>query len=280
MFKNYIDYKKPKFDFFAYHNISVAFRRIESVLFITLCLLLIATSKFNNKITDAISMRIVEYSMPASHIVSFSINLVVKTCTDLRDLIDAKDRNSILIQENEKLKSFYIKSLSIHQENIQLKEILKYAGLRSSKYVVARLIAQPYQTYSRNVFIDSGSINGVKEDDIVTSNNGLIGRVTQVGENKSQVLLATDINSRIPIVVSGSKTKGILAGNNSNKMEILYLEKSHHITTGDLVFTSGDGDSLPPGLLIGVVTKVDKGYAEIEMVENINNLDVVSVINY
>ncbi len=280
MFKNYLEYKKPRADFFVYHNLSGLFRRIETLLFVFLCLVLIITSKFNSKVTDNLSMKLVNYSMPMARIVSMPLNAVVGMTINFQELIDAKNKNLLLVAENEKLKSLYIKSLNIHQENTQLKEILKYVGLRSTKFLVARLIAHPYQTYSRNVFIDSGSLQGVKEDDIVTGNNALIGRVEQVNESKSRVLLATDINSRIPVIVSGARTKGILAGNNSNVMEILYLEKNHHIAKGDMVFTSGDGDALPPGLLIGVVTSVDKGTAEVEMIENVKNLDVVSVINY
>lgn len=280
MFKNYLAYKKPKSNFFVYYNVSRAFRHIETTLFVISCLILILTSKINHKITDAITMAVVEFSVPIARTVSMPLNAVVNIAINFQELVDAQNRNEVLIKENEQLKSLYIKSLNIYQENTQLREIFKYVGLRSTKFLVSRLIAHPYQTYSQNVFIDSGETQGVKEDDIVTGNNALIGRVAQVSAGKSRVLLTTDINSRIPVIVSGARTKGILAGNNSNVMEILYLEKIHHITVGDMVFTSGDGDSLPPGLLVGIVTKVDKGYAAVEMVENVKNLDVVGVVNY
>ncbi len=280
MFKDYLEYKSHRANFFVYHNLSRIFRRVGPLFFTVLCLALIVTSKFNSKITDDISMKVVNYSMPVAQVVSVPLNLVVDLSVNLQELIDAKNENIVLASENERLKSLYIKSLNIHQENTQLKKILKYVNLRSTKFLVAHLIAHPYQTYSRNVLIDSGSLQGVREDDIVTGNNALVGRVDQISEGKSRVLLATDINSRIPVIVSGSRTKGILAGNNSNVMDILYLEKSHLIKIGDMVFTSGDGEALPPGLLVGVVTAVGKGAAQVEMIENVKNLDVVSVINY
>jgi rod shape-determining protein MreC len=92
--------------------------------------------------------------------------------------------------------------------------------------------------------------------------------------------LVTDANSRIPIIASKSRVRGILSGNNSLLMEVLYLQKNHAIRAGDWIFTSGDGDTLPPGLLIGVVEKVDVGYATVEMVENINNADIVTIMDY
>ncbi len=225
-------------------------------------------------------MKIVESSVPIARVVSMPLNAIVNITINFQELIDARNKNTMLAQENEQLRSLYIKSLNIHQENTELKAILKYVGLRSVKFLAAHLIAHPYQTYSRNVFIDAGSDQNVKEDDIVTGNNALIGRVEQVSNNKARVLLATDINSHIPVIVSGARNKGILAGNNSNVMEILYLDKVNNIKVGDMVFTSGDGDLMPPGLLIGVVTKAGKGYAGVEMIENVKNLNLVSVINY
>ena len=86
--------------------------------------------------------------------------------------------------------------------------------------------------------------------------------------------------SRIPIITSKTRVRGILAGNGSGIMEILYLPKNHTITEGDWIFTSGDGDTLPPGLLVGVVKKADKDYVGVAMVENINNADIVTVMHY
>jgi cell shape-determining protein MreC len=64
-------------------------------------------------------------------------------------------------------------------------------------------------------------------------------------------------------------------------MEILYLPKVIGISEREMIFTSGDGDTLPPGLLVGIVKKVDKsGKVTVAMVENINNLNMVTVIEY
>lgn len=280
MFKNYLEYKEQKSYFFVYHNLKNLFKRIEIPFFSFLCLILIIISKTNNGIVNTVSMKVAEYSTPVSKTISLPINFIVKNIIDFQDLIYAQNKNLILTRENEKLKSLYIQSLNIQQENFQLREIIRYTGARSTKYLVARLVAQPYQTYNNNVFIDSGSTQGVREGDIVVGHNALIGRIDQVGEYKSRVLLATDINSHIPIIISGANVKGILVGNNSNVMKILYLDKLSKINIGDMVFTSGDGDSIPPGLLIGIITEFDNGDAKVEMAENIKDLDMVSVINY
>ena len=282
MLKNYLEYREQRSYFFVYHNIKNIFKRIEVLFFSFLCLILIIISKTNSGITDTISMKVVEYSMPISTTISLPINFIVKKIINFNNLVDAQNKNLILTRENEKLQSLYIRSLNIQQENLQLRKIINYTGSRSTKYIATRLIAQPYHTYNNNVFIDSGSEQGIKEDNIVIGRNAFIGRISQVGDYKSRVLLATDINSHIPIIISGTKEnfKGILVGNNNNIMQILYLDKLAQINIGDMVFTSGDGDSLPPGLLIGAITKFNGKDVEVEMAENVKNLDMVSVISY
>ena len=63
-------------------------------------------------------------------------------------------------------------------------------------------------------------------------------------------------------------------------MEILYLPKNHQIAVGDKIFTSSDGDVVPPGLLVGVVKKVDKNSVLVVGIEDINSLNIVSIIDY
>jgi cell shape-determining protein MreC len=58
------------------------------------------------------------------------------------------------------------------------------------------------------------------------------------------------------------------------------LPKNHGIEENDWVFTSGDGDTLPPGLLIGVVKKVDKEEVKVAMVEDVSNADIVTILDY
>ncbi|MFT6106685.1 MAG: rod shape-determining protein MreC [Rickettsiales bacterium] len=280
MFKHYLEPKRSKSNFFAYHNLRRVIQNIEEPLFAFLCLALIVTSKINPKITDNLANVIVEYSTPIARIASAPFNAVVDVVINFQELMEIRKRNIFLTKENQDLKSVYIKSLKILQENRQIIKTINYAAPKSSQFVVAHLIAKPHQIFSRNVFIDAGENYQIKTGNIVTGSRALVGRIDQVGTEKSRVLLATNINSRIPVLISGSKTKGILAGNNSDLMKILYLGKDHSVKIGDMVFTSGDGDEIPSGILVGVISKTDRKNAYVKMIEDVKNLDLISVINY
>ncbi|MFT6077575.1 MAG: rod shape-determining protein MreC [Myxococcota bacterium] len=280
MFKNYLEPKRSKTNFFAYHNFRRAVQNIEVPLFAILCFVLLITSKINPQITNNFSMAIVGYSTPIARIVSAPFNAIVDVAINFQELMKIQKYNIALTKENQELKSIYVKSLNVLQENQKIKETIRYVSPKSSQFVIAHLLAKPNQIFSRNIFIDAGENYQIKEGNIVIGSSALVGRIEQVSENKSRVLLATSINSRIPVVILGSKAKGILAGNNSDLMKILYLQKDHLVRVGDMVFTSGDGDAIPGGILIGVITKTDTKNAYVKMIEDVKNLDVVSVINY
>ena len=262
------------------HSFTLVFKKIETVLFSFLCVIFLITSRVNPDFSKDVSFTFVSISIPIIKFASFPFNTIVNIFTNFGELVDAKKENKILKEELATLRNFYIKSLNVHQENKELRNVLNYVSSKSSSFKVARIIGRSHQLFNQKIFIDAGEYRNIKEGSIATGNHGVIGRIFEVGEDKSRLVLLTDAISRIPIITSKSRMRGILAGNGSGLMEILYLPKNHTIEVGDWVFTSGDGDTLPPGLLVGVVKKVDSDSAFVAMVEDTSNADIVTVMDY
>lgn len=274
----YLNFESRRTNYSIKHSFSLVFKKIETVFFAFFCVILLIVSKVNRDLSRDVSFGFVTVSLPVVKFASFPFNMVINLLTDFEELVNAKKENVVLKEELEKLRSFYIKSLNIHQENKELREILNFVTAKSSTFKVARVIGRSHQVFNQKAFIDAGKNRGLKDGSIVTGNRGVIGRVDEVYEDKSRLLLLNDASSRIPVITSKTRTRGILAGNNSGLMEILYLPKNHMIEVGDTVFTSGDGDTLPPGLLVGVVKKVDKNSAWVAMVEDVSGVDIVTII--
>jgi rod shape-determining protein MreC len=213
-------------------------------------------------------------------IVATPINSSIDLILNFKKLLLAKKENEKLREELTRLQNYYINSLAIHQENKELREALNFVKSKTENYKIARIIGMSHQSFNQKLLIDIGKNNNIKEGQIITGTRGVIGRIIEIFDDKARVLLITDTNSRIPIIASKARNRGILAGNNGNLMEILYLPKNHQITVGDKIFTSSDGDVIPPGLLIGVVRKVDKNGVYVSGVENINSLNIVTIIDY
>ena len=270
----------PRSNLIIQHSFNLVFRKIETIFFIFLSVICLITSKINHDFSNKISNVFITISTPIVKIVSFPINGSIDLIVNFNKLALAKTENLKLKEELFKLQNYYLTSLAIHQENKELRSALNFVKSKTENYKVARIIGMSHQAFDQKLLIDSGKSRDIKEGQIIAGNRGVIGRVSEVFEDKSRILLLTDSSSRIPIIASRARNRGILAGNNSGLMEILYLPKNHQIAVGDKIFTSSDGDTVPPGLLIGVVKKIDKNSVYVSGIEDINSLNIVTIIDY
>lgn len=278
--KQYLNYKRTKANYSVSYGFGLVFERIQTVLFSFLCVVFLISSRLGSDFSKDVSFVFVSVSLPIVKVASFPFNAVITLLTDFSELVDAKKENKVLKEELEKLRSFYIKSLNIHQENKELRNILNFVTAKTSSFKVAQIVGRSHQVFNQQVFIDAGANREIKVGNIVTGTHGVVGRIEEVFKDKSRLILLSDARSRIPVITSKARVRGILSGNNSTTMELLYLPKKHGIEKGDWVFTSGDGDTLPPGLLVGVVKKVYENSALVVAVEDVNNIDVVTIIGY
>jgi rod shape-determining protein MreC len=276
----YLGFDRVRAHYSLQYSFILIFKKIEFAFFCFLCVIILITSKLNEDFSKNISSGFVTVSIPIIKVASFPFNVTIDLLTNFQELVEARIDNQALIAENQDLQSLYIKALNVNNENKELKQTLRFITSKSVNYKVARIVGRSHELFGQTLYLNVGKDRDIKEGSIVSGNRGAIGRVAEVFDNKSRLILATDANSRIPIITSKARVRGVLAGNNSGMMEILYLQKNHTIKVGDWVFTSGDGDTLPAGILVGVVKKVDQGYAAVEMVENVNNTDIVTIMEY
>ncbi len=276
----HLNFSNKRVNYSIKHSFGLVFNKIETVFFSFLCVVCLVVSKVDHDFSRDVSSVFVNISLPVAKFASFPFNAAFSLVTDFSELVRAKEENKDLKEELEKLRSFYIKSLNIHQENKNLREMLQFVSSKSANFKVAQIIGRSNPLFNQKIFIDAGEDRGLKEGEIITGKRGVIGRVSEVYENKSHIFLLNDAISRIPVITSQARSKGILAGNGSGMMEILYLPKNHDIQVGEMIFTSGDGDTLPPGLLAGVVSRVNKDSVLVSMVEDVNNADLVTILAY
>jgi len=196
------------------------------------------------------------------------------------DLTIAKQRNIELREKIIKLEKIQIEAINTFQENKELKSILNFAYSKTTNFKTAQIVGRTNEIFSQKLYINAGRDQDIKEGSVVTGNDGVIGRIAEISDDKSRVILINDANSKIPVIASKSRIRTILSGNGSNLMELLYLPKKHNIKVGDLIFTSGDGDTLPSGLLIGAVSKVTIDKVLISPSQNSQNADIVLIMEY
>ncbi len=193
------------------------------------------------------------------------LELVARPVGTLGDMIDSieamtdlRAENEALTRENDRLRNWQTVARRLEAENAALRELTKMMPDSGLRFVTARVIGDPGGAFARSVLVNAGARDGVEKGQAAITSVGLAGRVAQVGVRSSRILLLTDINSRIPVLVGAGRDRAILAGDNTNQPKLLYLAPSIEVYPGDHVVTSGHGGVFPPGLPVGVVTQASE----------------------
>ncbi len=130
--------------------------------------------------------------------------------------------------------------------------------------VPAPVIARDPSGVLQTVMIGAGSDAGVKVGHVIVSDQGVIGRVSDVGPSFSKVLLVTDPASAVSAIVQGSRATGIVRGQYGDTLVMEWILQTEQVAIGDVVITAGlalgsDLRSLyPKGLVIGTVVALDR----------------------
>jgi rod shape-determining protein MreC len=130
------------------------------------------------------------------------------------------------------------------------------------------------------VLINAGTAQGISKGQAAVTGKGLAGQVVQIGYRSARVLLITDINSRVPILVEGSRKRAILAGDNGILPRLTFLPVNASVAPGDRVVTSGHGGVFPPGLPVGRITVADDGVLRVAPFFELDRLEYISLVDH
>ena len=188
--------------------------------------------------------------------------------------------NQQLREENQKLLALYDKARVLEVENKLLSGLLNYVPPPAAEFMTARIIAEEGDAFSHSVIAYTGNSNRVKKGQVVLSERGVVGRVDKVGQMYSKIILITDINSRIPVMVERTRVRGILAGDNTSMPKMIFIPLDAELEAGDRIVTSGVAGVFPSGLPIGKVVSVDKNSVKIKPYNNLERLEYVRIVDY
>lgn len=169
-------------------------------------------------------------------------------------------------------------------ENNRLKTLLDFKKKLSYVTVACRVIGRDPSNWANTIIVDKGIRDGIKIDSPVLYVDGLVGRVIELGESISKVILITDFNSRVVALVERTRQVGVVYGMNKNICKLKYIPLDSDIKVGDKIVSSGLGGVYPKGLLVGEVISVGKEsdrlslYAIVRPSQYLDKLEEVFVI--
>lgn len=233
----------------------------------------------DNKLTSSLQMSVLDsssYIMSSSSTITNNLDAIQST---IYEFINLHAKYKKLQLENQLLKDKALTFQQILFENEELRRLNNVTLPKATKIATTRIISQFDDSHSNTAVILAGKKQHVKDGQVVVNGDGVIGRIVNVGEKVSRVMLLTDASSKIPGFFPRTKEHGIIIGEN-NKLSVRYLAQSTKIAVGDLVLTSGDGALFPYGLPIGVVSSMKNGDIIITSFYDPDKLDLVSVLSY
>ena len=145
-------------------------------------------------------------------------------------------------------------------------------------YVSGRIIGDSGGPFVRAVLLNAGRREGIRPGVAAVTGDGLVGRVVEAGKRSARILLLTDLNSRVPVVVESSRYRAILEGNNTDILKLGFLPNTDNVEIGDRIITSGHGGLFPAGLPVGEVSRVDSDTAVVTPYVQFNRLEFVRIL--
>jgi rod shape-determining protein MreC len=144
--------------------------------------------------------------------------------------------------------------LEAEATNRRLQQLLEFRSHLPIGSVTASIIANSASTWFQSCLLDKGSDDRVRKGMAVVTPLGVVGQVVSVTARSAKVLLITDANSGVDVLVQRTRARGIVSGSLENGPVLKYVKRSEDIQVGDRLITSGLDGIFPKGMLVGTVT--------------------------
>jgi len=211
-----------------------------------------------------------------------------------RGLVHAKRENGRLRAELDRLRQQSIQSQADREDNVKFRALLRFIeGPRFPQDyspVNGRVISAAPSDFNQQVLISVGSDHGVRRDAPVVTQDGLVGRVTDLTGSAARVMLVTDEESAVPALDQKTGAVGLVrVGQRQGQLILDRVPKEQAVSEGDLIVTAGTQSKaypslFPRGIVIGKVTSVGQTDTasfksiQVEPFVNFGSLDQVTVL--
>lgn len=161
-----------------------------------------------------------------------------------------------------------VQAEQLARENAELRTLLGLAPALQVRSQAAEVLYEAADPYSRKLFIDRGTAQGVKPGSPVVNQHGVVGQVTHVYALTSEVTLLSDKDAAIPVLNARTRQRGAAFGGAAGApMELRFTSANADVQAGDVLTTSGLDGVYPPGLPVATVLSVERraesGFARI-----------------
>ena len=229
-------------------------QRFSLLGLIVFSLVILILGGFNFKPVNYLKLVIKEIAYRSSFIASVPENFIKENYQTIQkhiNLYDIDERNKL---ELEDLRAKDLLNNFIVLENERLKWIVEDYLFESDK-IYAKVLSDKNSPFLKSIIINKGSKHGINLGAVVKDKEYLIGKIVEVNYTTSRILLLSDINSKIPVLIEPQGLLSILSGTGNKDGVIQYSKVENIIEDTSIVYTSGVGGLFNAGIPVGSITK-------------------------
>ena len=154
--------------------------------------------------------------------------------------------------------------------------------------IYANVITRSYDNWNETFVINKGSKDGVREKQTVISKDGLVGYISKVEEDASEVTTILDPSAAVSVKISNINALALVKGDFSllskGQMRLINIPIDTELAVGETVYSSGIGELYKKGIPVGTITEViskkndiDR-FGIVDVFVDIESLDMVGII--
>ena len=197
---------------------------------------------------------VITFSKPGLMLVAKPFDITNNVLVFLSNFKEIKNLNISLEAENSELKDKINRNNFLEYENLRLKKLLNINEKNYSKKLIGRILIDPYKNDDFSFVIDLGKKDGLKINDIVFNEYGMIGRVLELGDFSSKVISLYDQDSVIPVFSMETKKSFFVKGSGNNLL-IKHFDSPFSLKHNEVLITTKAAGYFKEGIKVGKVKK-------------------------
>lgn len=245
-----------------------------------LCSLFLLTTPYhNNQFSKLLERSFSEVTSPVADFINDKLSFVNSYVASASLYLNTAEDNKSLIRENETLHIYYQKYLALERENQELRGLLQYSAHVENKFLTTKIVSFSSTPIAKIATIAVGSEDGILPNQIITNQDGVVGKVLEIFEHSAKILLIIDSKSKIAFTTAQSKERAVSSGvGDFDSLSIQYLSPGSKLIDGEEVLTSGEGGVYPSGLKIGTIQKKGESEFVVRPYVRFKKLDYISIL--
>tara|TARA_B100000787_G_scaffold51874_1_gene37419 strand:- start:3279 stop:4130 length:852 start_codon:yes stop_codon:yes gene_type:complete len=248
------------------------------LIFFSIIFLILGSLNF--KVIDYVKITIKEIAYRSSFIVSGPENFIKENYIVVQNHLNLYDENKKNESELTILRAKDLLNEFIVKENERLKNIVD-DYLVKSETMFAKVLSDKGSPFLKSIIVNKGSKHGVNLGMIAMDGEYLVGKTVEVNYLSSRILLLSDLNSKIPVVIEPNGRLSILSGTGEDHGIIQYSKKENINQNKSIIYTSGAGGLFKAGIPIG---KMNSNYLgeekKVEFFSDFSQLKFIKIFSY